>query len=186
MKFKNKGLTLIEALIWFVLFATVLFGVFSLYTNSRDSNRTNTVNKELAVLYSKGNEIYDTGNTDNVNGTSGGSASVNTTMINMGAFPNSLKIVDGTVYNQFGGRVFFAERTNGFVVLYTKIPSGTMCINIIKAQQKIGWNFAVIGAINRVTYDDNFSYSQTVNLCKGEGGNAAKTIDLQFASCSNC
>lgn len=42
-----RALTLIEALIWFAIFAAVVAGVFSLYSNSRDANNASTTNKEL-------------------------------------------------------------------------------------------------------------------------------------------
>lgn len=184
---KHKALTLIEALIWFAIFAAVVAGVFALYGSSRDANSLSRVNKEMASMFTKANSLYAANGSDSVNGTDGTSgATVNEVMMQMGVIPASLKIIGGTAYNEFGGTVKFANRTNGFVIIYTKIPSGKMCANIIKAQKAIGWNFIVIGAINRVTFDDNYDYNQIVTYCKGEGGVAAGTIDLQFASCTNC
>jgi hypothetical protein len=188
MRFNSKkGLTLIEALIWFAVFAAVVAGVFGLYSSSRNSSMLLDANKEIATIFTKANSLYASEGTASfgLNESSAG-LDITPTLFNMGILPKTLKWNGTSLYNRFGGDVKVFNRTQGFVLIYSKIPTGSMCSNIISNQRKIGWDFVVIGASNRVMYDSTYNVDSVANLCKGEGGVAAGTIPLQFASCIGC
>lgn len=115
------GLTLIEALIWFAIFAAVVAGVFALYSQSRNSSNASTVNKELSTIFAQTEQLFASEDTAQL--TSGG----NTLAMNLGIYPSSLKTTKGStdVQNVFGGKVTISGQTpSGFTVTYTNIHWG--------------------------------------------------------------
>lgn len=184
---KQKGLSLIEALIWFAIFSSVLMGVFTLYSSSRTSSMISDTNKEIASIFAKGNSLYAS-----EGGTSFGfnekiyGLDITSIMVQMGVVPSTLKW-DGTILSsRFGGPVNYLNRTEGFVVLYKKIPTGKICVGIVSGQRKIGWDFVVVGSSSRLQYDETYSISKAAAACSGDNGIATNTITLQFASCVGC
>lgn len=170
MKNKNHGLTLIEALIWFAIFAAVVAGVFALYSNSRDSSNASIVNKELSTIFTRVEPIYSTEKT---------SALTNTLGIQLGVFPSSVKIADadaGTIYNIFGGTIALVSNgTTGYSVTYTKVPKGKVCAEIVRSQKNVGWHQVNLFAVK---YSSEYSVSKVTALCGSNGGG---TVDLRFA-----
>lgn len=129
---KVNGLTLIEALIWFAVFAAVVAGVFAIYGSARNANNVATVNRELVTIYTRAETIYAHESPADLN---------NQTAMNLGIFPKNIKVSSsGQVSNIFGGTITlqgFYPRT--FMVIYTNVPAGETCVNIIKAQKAVGW-----------------------------------------------
>lgn len=183
-KNKKSGLTLIEALIWFAIFASILAGVFVLYKNTRDANQISQVNKELSQIYVKANALYTEGNTGFTLDEASSGSIVNELAINLGIIPSTLKVKGSTIENTYGGVVMFVSRATGFVVQYTKIPTGNACMNIVNGQKKAGWEFVVVGGLSRVYYNNTYTINAPLELCKGDNGTAASSITLQFASCN--
>jgi len=160
-----RALTLIEALIWFAIFAAVVAGVFSLYSNSRDANNASTTNKELSIIYSQTTQLFQHDDTTDLE----------TVMaLNLGIFPKSLKVTpDGVVSNVFGGTVTIIGRPpSGFTVIYTKIPAGDICSNIVAAQKNIGWD-----TVLSINYDSTYSIDKVATAC-GNNGTGIKNITL--------
>ena len=163
------GLTLIEALIWFAIFAAVVAGVFALYSQSRNASNASTVNKELSTIFSQTEQLFASEDTAQL--TSGG----NRLALNLGIYPNSLKTTSTgtTVKNVFGGDVTIAGSTpSGFSIKYTNIPKGEVCANIVKAQKAVGWD-----SVGTVTYNEKYKISNVSGYC---GSNGSGTIDLEF------
>lgn len=147
------GLTLIEALIWFAIFAAVVAGVFALYSQSRNSSNASTVNKELSTIFAQTEQLFASEDTAQL--TSGG----NTLAMNLGIYPSSLKTTKGStdVQNVFGGKVTISGQTpSGFTVTYTNIPRGEVCANIVKAQKAVGWDSVIDG---NVKYNEDYKIS---------------------------
>lgn len=172
---KNKkdlaGLTLIEALIWFAIFAAVVAGVFALYSQSRNSSNASTVNKELSTIFAQTEQLF--ASEDTVQLTSGG----NRLALNLGIYPSSLKTTTSgdTVQNVFGGKVSISgESPSGFSVTYTNIPKGEVCANIVKAQKAVGWDSV---GDDDVTYNEKYKISNVSGYC---GSNGSGSIDLKF------
>lgn len=172
---KQKGLTLIEALIWFAIFAAVVAGVFALYSNSRDSNNAATVNKELSTIFSQIENLYATEST----------SSLNTGMARqLGVFPTSIKSanvvnqagdINVTMYNVFGGTIAVnGVSPSGFNTTYTKVPKGAVCSSIVRSQKAVGWDDVNDKAL---TYDSAYTISKVGSLCGTDGSG---TIDLKF------
>ena len=163
LKIKNnrnrRGLTLIEALIWFAIFAAVVAGVFTLYSNSRDKNNAETVNKELATIFANMDGKYGNENTKGLN---------TDLAMQLGIFPQTLKQYQG-LRNIFGGTVsIIGMEPRSYIVLYTKIPSGSVCSNIVRSQRKVGWYY--VQSITEVlNYDNNFKISDIPRVCGNNG-----------------
>ena len=161
---KNQGLTLIEALIWFAIFAAVVAGVFALYASSRNASNASTVNKELATIFSQTEQLFASDDTAGLTNTIG---------LQLGIFPNSLKVdtKTGAISNVFGGTVTLSgQAPSGFTVVYTNIPSGEVCSNIVRAQKAVGWDTG-----GGVAYDKDYSIAKVGTAC-GNNGSPAKPL----------
>lgn len=157
MKHKIKGLTLIEALIWFAIFAAVVAGVFALYSNSRNQNNAETVNKELATIFSQTEMLFSDTSTAVLDEDIG---------LQLGIFPKSLKVSGTAIKNVFGGKVAIdGVPPSGYTVTYTNIPSGEVCSSIVRTQRSVGWN---VGA--NISYDSTYDLSKVATACGNNGG----------------
>lgn len=171
---KNQGLTLIEALIWFAIFAAVVAGVFALYSNSRNASNASTVNKELSTIFSQTEQLYATESTDGL---------VNADALKLGVFPKSVKVAaDGsTINNVFGGTIVITGTApSGFDVAYTNVPSGEVCSAIVRSQKAVGWDSVSTGS-KKVTYDSTYKISSVADAC-GSNGKTSVTVTFTRAN----
>lgn len=172
MKIKTRssgGLTLIEALIWFAIFAAVVAGVFALYSQSRNSSNASTVNKELSTIFAQTEQLFASEDTEQL--TDGG----NRLALNLGIYPSSLKSTStgDVVQNVFGGEVSIAgDSPSGFSITYKNIPKGEVCANIVKSQKAVGWD-----SVGDVKYNEKYKISDVSTYC---GANGSGTINLEF------
>lgn len=169
---KNQGLTLVEALIWFALLAAVIAGIFGVYQSNRNSNNSTTVNKELSTIFTQTESLFATETTDGL---------ANTAAVQLGVFPKTLKIAkDGsTINNIFGGTVkLTGTAPSGFQVVYTNVPAGAVCSNIIRSQKAVGWDTA-----NTIVYTDQTkSTLQQIGTLCGIDGSAPKELTFTRAN----
>jgi hypothetical protein len=163
-KNKNNGLTLIEALIWFAVFAAVVAGVFSLYAKSRDESLASSVNREISTMFAK---LDDISNKEDSTGLNPNLA------YRLGAVPSTLKMSnDGYVLkNSFGGSVnIVGLPPSGFLVTYTNVPYGRICSAIMATQSKVGWNYMIdYPEGNKITFDSTYSINKVASVCKKNG-----------------
>lgn len=172
-KKSNAGLTLIEALIWFAIFAAVVAGVFALYANSRNASNASTVNKELSTIFSQTEQLFASEDTAKLN---------RALALKMGVFPKSVKVsTAGVISNVFGGTVDITGQTpSGFTVTYTNVPSGEVCANIVRAQKAVGWD-TVKGKAD-ATFDEKYSITQVGAVCGDNGGASTNLIFVRLGS----
>lgn len=178
---KVNGLTLIEALIWFAVFAAVVAGVFAIYGSTRNANNVATVNKELATIYARSEAIYAYESPAELD---------NATALKLGIYPKTVKVSpSGEVNNVFGGTITlqgFQPRT--FMVTYTNVPAGETCVNIIKAQKAVGWIDAQVNETGITLVDHDritggawaYSLSYVAQACSSSEG----SVTLIFARSS--
>lgn len=170
-KSNNQGLTLIEALIWFAIFAAVVAGVFALYSSSRNASNASTVNKELSTIFSQTEQLFASDDTASL---------TNLIALQLGIFPASLKLTTpatGIMSNVFGGTVTITGTTpSAFTVVYTSIPSGEVCSSIIRSQKAVGWDTASVGA-KVVPYNSTYKIATVAGAC---GSNGGKVLTLTF------
>ena len=158
-KFKNQGLTLIEALIWFAIFGAVVTGVFTLYSSSRNANNASTANKELSTIFSQTEQLYAHDDTITL---------TNKVAIQLGIFPKSLKVDGENIYNVFGGTVEISGQSpSGFTVLYNNVPSGQVCSTMLKAQREVGWDVG-----RTVSYNNKYVIGKVATTCNNNQGRA--------------
>lgn len=159
----NKGLTLIEALIWFAIFAAVVAGVFALYSKSRDTSLSSSANKEMSTMFAKLDDIFDKED----------STGLNTQLAyRLGAVPNTLKISnDGqSLKNSFGGAVnIVGLPPSGFLITYTSVPYGSVCSAIMIAQSKVGWDYMLDSKGNKIVFDSTYKISKVADVCQLNG-----------------
>lgn len=162
---KKQGLTLIEALIWFAIFAAVVVGVFSLYASARTANFAAKTNKEITYMFASIQEKYANDSTADL---------YNKVAYQFGIFPSTLKVAVasngyiGDVTHSFGGRVvIYGYAPNGFDVSYYDIPSGEACLRIVREQKKTGWTM-----LNNTPYE-RFTIQKMDEICNNpaEKGN---------------
>jgi type II secretory pathway pseudopilin PulG len=170
------GLTLIEALIWFAIFASVTAGVFALYSSTRNANNVATVNKELSTMFAKTENLFASDTTKGLDNAIG---------LKLGIFPKTAKVSSsGVINNVFGGTITLQGiAPSTFMVTYTNIPSGEVCSNIIKAQKSVGWVDAQVNdtPITLMDHDRNnggaWAYSAAyVGEACGSNGKESVTI----------
>ncbi len=68
--------------------------------------------------------------------------------VQLGVIPKKMNInSDGkTVYNTWGGKVVIkGNGDNGFILTYPKVPSGSVCVDLIRNQRKVGWDNYGVG-----------------------------------------
>jgi Tfp pilus assembly protein PilE len=167
---KIKGLTLIEALIWFAIFAAVVAGVFALYANTKEMNNSANVSKEITTTFAKVENVYATNVTTGLTNTIG---------LQLGVFPNTIKVIDsaaGTLNNVYGGKILLqADPPTGFNLTYEKVPKGPECASIIKSQKNVGWN-SLNGSV--LLFDESFSVAGVTSICGQKGtGNTQLTFE---------
>lgn len=170
---KNTGLTLIEALIWFAIFAAVIAGVFSIYSSANDAKLASQTNKELSTIFSSVESLYATESTSGLTNIIG---------IQLGVFPKSMKIRNdetGIIDNSFGGQVALSGiAPSGFSLIYSKIPRGSICAELVRSQRKVGWEEVKIdGNSGVVKFNKTFDISNVAELC---GTNGSGKSVLQF------
>ena len=161
-KSKNQGLTLIEALIWFAIFAAVVAGVFALYSSSRNASNASTVNKELSTIFSQTEQLFASDDTAGLTNAIG---------LQLGIFPSTVKVNGAVVNNVYGGTITLTGQSpSGFTVIYTNIPYGEVCSNIVRAQKAVGWDSG-----NGVNYNQSYTIEKVATSC-GNNGQGSKAI----------
>lgn len=171
-KFKNQGLTLIEALIWFAIFGAVVAGVFTLYSSSRNASNASIVNKELSTIFSQTEQLYAYERTQGL---------TNAVALQLGIVPQSLKVNGDIINNIFGGTVtIVGVSPSAFKVSYSHIPSGEVCANIVKSQKAVGWNSANSSGL-KTLYDATYLISSVTITC-GSNGEPARSVVFERAN----
>lgn len=168
MKIKsNQGLTLIEAMIWFALFAAVIYSAFVMYNSYKQNQNTYMINSELKHIYKNMNAIINYTTNDDV--TKLGMTKKD--LLDAGVYPYTLRVrtealtmgVYGKVEIVYGG----GSNYEVYSTTYYEIPKGDVCTKIVLGQNNVGWN-----RVNNLLFANAASL---INLCGGEG-----TVNLQF------
>jgi len=161
IKRKDKGLTLIEALIWFALFAAVIYSAFVMYNHYKNEQKIYTVSKELETIYKKTEAMFALTTNDVLNTL----PVTKQDFLDFGIYPTTLKV--RTVANTtsaFGPININYNGADGMQVNYTKIPKGEICSKIILSQKLIGWY-----KVNSLNYNSSLTPSSISSLCSGNG-----------------
>lgn len=166
----NKGLTLIEALIWMLISASVLFLAFVTYSDFRENQRIDQASDELKYMYPKYKAI--------VNSTPSSDMSSLTPVVlkNLGVIPGTIKSVDATnAIGLFGNiNLKYTAGTGNFStfsVTYQNVPKGKYCFRLIKSQENVGWT-----RVNGISIKSGSALLQNT-IC---GNTGSGTVNLIF------
>lgn len=171
---KNKGMTLIEALIWMAISGVVIVSAFILYSNFRQEQKADQVISELGFLYKNIRPILN-------NSKTGESVTVNQ-LNDMGAIPSTIKMTSAAIpaRNVFGGTILTGAGSNAsggtITITYSLIPTGKICNRIFRSVASQGW--ATIGATGYATVNINSSLKlNNIDICNPS---KAKVVTIVF------
>ncbi len=129
---KNKGVSIVEALIWFALFSIVIFGVFSIYKNTKNKENIILESKNIQFIFSRLQSVVMEDNSNEINNDVAGK---------LGILPESLKKsnINGDITNVWGGGVVLEYIDGkGYKLTYKNVPSMD-CLAIVNSQKNVGW-----------------------------------------------
>lgn len=167
IKNNNKGLTLIEALIWFALFAAVIYSAFVMFNHYRNEQKIYNVSQELESIYKTTEAMFALTTNDDMNKL----ALTKQDLLDFGVYPKTLKVrTASNTTSAFGPIDINYGGANGMAVNYTTIPRGEICSKIILSQKQVGWY-----KVGSLTYNDALTPTAVTNFCAGNGN-----LGLQF------
>lgn len=161
IKRKSKGLTLIEALIWFALFAAVIYSAFVMYNHYKTEQNIYNVGQELEHIF-KYSEVFLSQNSQQSIVKQGLNDS---DLILAGVYPKLKGQTDSKIGTSIYGNVAISYvGNNQGMKVYYYVPRGEICNKIILSQKLVGWQ-----KVNTLNFDQTFAPTQVTNFCKGTG-----------------
>lgn len=129
-----RGLTLIESLVVVGILLGIVAVALTLYGTVRDRLNVKNESENISFMFSQVRDLYS-------DETTGGSLDLGVA-IDAGVIPSKMTVTDGgKVYNTWGGEIDLeGEGDNGFILTYEKVPSGSVCVNLVSNQKKVGWD----------------------------------------------
>lgn len=131
---KQGGLTLIESLVVVGILLGIIAIALTLYGTVMDRINVKNESENLSLTYAQVLDIFSDEQTDDLD---------NALAIQSGIFPTKMK-KSGTskVYNSWDGAVTIngVNGKNGFTLEYQKVPSGKVCVDLVRNQRKVGWD----------------------------------------------
>ncbi|WP_134163275.1 type 4 pilus major pilin [Pseudomonas aeruginosa] len=166
---KVRGLTLIESLVVVGILLGIVAVALTLYGTVRDRLNVKNESENISFMFSQVRDLYSDETT--------GDSLVLDVAIDAGVIPSKMTVTDsGKVYNTWGGEIDLeGEGDNGFILTYEKVPSGSVCVNLVSNQKKVGWDsYNIEDAGNR-----NFSSLRAADLAK-DCKSSEDYIDIVF------
>ncbi|MBA4690076.1 MAG: prepilin-type N-terminal cleavage/methylation domain-containing protein [Pseudomonas sp.] len=130
---KNQGLTLIESLVVVGILLGIVAIALTLYGTVRDRLNVKNESENISFIFSQTVDLFSDEETSDIG---------NELAVQAGIIPKKMKISNGEdVFNSWGGRVDIKPNgSNGFLLTYKKVPSGSVCVDMIRNQRKVGWD----------------------------------------------
>jgi len=130
-QYKNKGLTLIEALIWFAVLSAIVFGVVVVYQNTQAKANITMETKNIQFIFAGLQDAKRDGLSNDLD---------NKMASSLGIIPRNLrKTSNGQLTNAWGGDVTIEYIDGeGYKLTYKNIPKED-CVSIINQQKNVGW-----------------------------------------------
>ena len=139
-KGRRKGLTLIESLVVVGILLGIVAVALTLYGTVKNRLDVKNESENISIIYSQIKDLYSDEGTKDL---------TNTVAVQLGVIPKKMNVnSDGkTVYNTWGGKVDVkGNGDNGFILTYPKVPSGSVCVDLIRNQRKVGWDKYGVGS----------------------------------------
>lgn len=139
---RQAGVTLMEALVWFGIFAAVVVGVLSNLNSTNSSKDTVQLIKDITAVRSATQAFY--------NGAGGyGTASLDSTLITSNKIPSTLPISGGTISTSIGGTLTVTGNTTNFTMTLTNVPAD-ICSQLLSNMSN-GWASVKVGSSAAIT-----------------------------------
>lgn len=163
LKGNKSGLTLIESLAVIGLAALVIAGALILFGNAQDARRVTAETTNISNVLKRMEEVFGEDPLDDPIITM-------EEMIIAGVFNASMKQTVDTVTNSWSGTVTVTPTgTSTYDLTYTNIPTGEVCIDLIRGTRKIGFDrISSTGGLDGDVTD--MTISQIIANCDDAGG----------------
>lgn len=166
MNKKEKGLTLIESLVVVGILLGIVAIALTLYGTVRDRLSVKNTSEDVSFMYAQITDLFSDEGTEDLD---------TDLAIQSGIVPSKMKVVGSTVYNSWDGKVTIdGTGTNAFEVSIEKVPSGDVCINLIRNQRKVGWDKYSVGST-----EQEYSTMKTLDLSEHCKSNL-KNVNISF------
>jgi type II secretory pathway pseudopilin PulG len=173
---KQKGLSLIEALIVLGILASV---VAAIALNASKAN----VKKNIQSLNQEVFQIFD--GVQRVFGDEGTNGLTNTNATQLGIKPATVRGANEVWRHPFEGKYTLTGPAAGaisysFDLALSKIPTGEACTEAISAAKKANWTEITVGSINKVSAE--WTNLVTAGVCDNTGSTQSVDITFKYVS----
>lgn len=131
---KNKGLTLVEALIVLAIFAGVVAIALNLYNTVTRNSQVGEETTNVSSMFQSMDNFFRRGTTAGLD---------NQIAINAGFIPSGMSVVAPTIYTSFNGEVNILGNpgtdNKAFSIEYSRVPA-TACSAFVLGQARVGWD----------------------------------------------
>lgn len=166
MNKKEKGLTLIESLVVVGILLGIVAIALTLYGTVRDRLNVKNTSEDISFMYAQITDLFSDEGTNDLD---------TELAIQSGIVPTKMKVIGTNVYNSWDGKVdITGNGTNAFSISLEKVPSGDVCINLVRNQRKVGWEAYEVGSDG-----DDFSDLKTASLSEHCKSNST-TVTVTF------
>lgn len=165
---KQKGLSLIEALLVLGLLATIITVITQNFQEASLKQKIQTVNQEVFQIYASMQENFSDEGTASFTGSQD---VMNEMAYNLGVKPATTKGSNKVWRHGLEGVYNLSNSGSGnygFSLAASKIPHGNACSELVRASKKTGWtHIAVGGAIATAKEVELYTPSVIAEDCKG-------------------
>ena len=142
---RQRGTSLLESLAYLGIAALVILGAVSMLSNASSSSMTNRAVEQLVSLRTSVRKLY-MGQAGGYGAAAG--TNLESIVIAAKAYPTTLTVTSGTLYNTWGGSVDVQGYPTGFTITYNNVPKAE-CVSIISGAD--GWTSIVQGTETAIT-----------------------------------
>ena len=111
---RQRGASLIEALLFLLIVALIAIGVFAIYSNASASTKVQNENRYIQALTAAVKQMY-------ASNPNYGTSDITATLVSTNRAPAPM-IAGGTLKNSWGGAVTVTGATTGFTISYAAVP----------------------------------------------------------------
>jgi type II secretory pathway pseudopilin PulG len=176
---KQKGLSLIEALLVLGLLATIITVITQNFQKASEKQKVQTMNQEIFQIYAGIQQNFSD------DGTSELATTGNLTAGQLGIKPATVKGDISLWKHGFEGLYTIEKNTNddyGFNLIVDKVPAGYACTEIIRASKKASWTHIGLSKTATATEGDevvDWSVGQIATECS-PGANSDVSIMFTY------
>lgn len=143
--YRQRGTSLLESLAYLGIAALVILGAVSMLSSASSSSMANRTVEQLISLRTGVKRLY-MGQPSGYGVTAG--TNLESVIIAAKAYPTTLTVNSGTLYNTWGGSVDVQGYPDGFTITYNSVPKAE-CVSIISGAD--GWTSIVQGTETAIT-----------------------------------